>query len=271
MEVTLRDREQAHSFFRDHFARAPAPPTVKDSTAPRFHLSSSCRGSRGLRRSSLVALVGLAWVTASGCSLKPPGPVVTTVPVPSASDGGELIVSTESTTQLEDVRKKSETCPQGHTTGSPDCIVTHYTVKEPVTRTKTTMALGSQPLTHAQFLVLAEADRPERIAMLEDKTNKCKRAKVPRYVAIGLGIGAAIAGGYAIYSQNKIGTYVGIGLGAGALTSAGVGFGMSKGSCSSARDLARDLDLSGKEEQTVVPGKQAASELQGLAQEHNQR
>lgn len=47
---------------------------------------------------------------ASGCSLEPPGPVVTTVPVPTAPEGTSVEVSTVSNTQLEDVQEKSETC-----------------------------------------------------------------------------------------------------------------------------------------------------------------
>ena len=218
----------------------------------------------------MVAATGLVWITASGCGLKPPGPVTTTVPVPTAPEGTPLEVSTESVTKLEDVKKKAETCPQGHTTGSPDCIVSHYTVQEPVTRTETRMAYGAEPLTYAQFLVLAEADRPQRIAELEDNTTKCKRARIPRYVAIGLAVGAGAALGYAAYSGNRAGTYVGIGLGVGALASTGVGLGMAKGSCKKARNLANELDLSGKET-TVVKGKASASEIQTLANEHNAR
>lgn len=221
-------------------------------------------GARALVLSSIVL------ATASACTLKPPGPVVTTVPVPSAPEGTPIEVSTMTTNELEAVEKKSETCPQGHATGSPDCIVTYYTVQEPVKRTKTTMTYGGQRLTHAQFLTLAEVDRTQKIATLEDKTAQCKRARVPRYVAIALGVGAGAALGYAIATQNKVGTYVGIGLGAGALTAAGVGFGMSRGSCQTAQNLARELDLTHKDE-TVVRGPSNATKIDALADEYNAR
>lgn len=215
-------------------------------------------------------LSSIVLATASACTLKPPGAVVTTVPVPSAPEGTPIEVSTMTTNEPEAVQKMSESCPQGHATGSPECIVTYYTVQEPVKRTKTTMTYGGQRLTHAQFLTLAEADRTQKIATLEDKTALCKRAKVPRYVAIALGVGAVVAGGIGAARQNNVGTYVGIGLGAGALTAVGVGFGMSRGSCQTAQDLARELDLTDKDE-TVVQGPANATKIDALADEYNAR
>jgi len=203
-------------------------------------------------------------------SLKPPSPVTTSVPVPSAPEAAPMEVSTVSETQLEDVQKKSETCPQGHTTGSPDCIVTHYTVKEPVTRTKTTMTFGSHRLTHAQFLTIVEADRPERIVRLEDETAQCKRARIPRYIAIALGAGAIGSLGYAMVTKDSVGTYVGIGLGAGSLASLGIGLGMAKGSCREAKALAHELDLSGKDVD-VVHGRERGATIQEKAVQYNQR
>ena len=206
-----------------------------------------------------------------GCfALKPPGPIVSSASLDGIDPAAPVEVETEQTTALEDVRKTSSTCPPGHASGSPDCVVTHYTVTEPVSRTTTTMIAGSHQLTYAQFLTLTESDRPQRVSELGDKTKTCNRARIPRYVSVGLGVVGVSLLVYGATQGNKPLTYTGAGVSAAAL---GVGAGalvMAKGSCREARSLAESLDLSGRD-QTTVRGAEAAKEIRALADEHNRR
>ncbi len=207
----------------------------------------------------------------SGCfGLKPPAPIVSTVSLDGVQPEAEVVVDTQQTTTIENVDKKSSTCPPGHSAGSAECVVTHYTVKEPVTRTKTTMIAGSHQLTYAQFLTLTEADRPQRVAALNDNIRQCKRARIPRFVSIGLGV---VGGALLIYGateENKPLTYSGAAVAGTALAVGGAGLILARGSCSEARSQSEDLDLS-KLNDTTVRGANSAKKIQTLADEHNAR
>ncbi|MBV1858245.1 MAG: hypothetical protein KUG77_07525, partial [Nannocystaceae bacterium] len=193
-------------------------------------------------------LVSACALSVSGCfALKAPDPIVSSVALDGIDPTAALDVETKVVTALENVEKKSSSCPSGHAEGSPECVVTRFTVKEPVTRTKTTMVSGSHRLTYAQFLTIAEHDRPQRAAALESDISKCKRARIPRYISIGLGVVAVGLLGYGAARQNKPLTYAGAGVGGTALIAGGAGLVMAKGSCRDARASAAELDLTDKD------------------------
>src|SRR5690242_2476900 len=86
------------------------------------------------------------------------------VPLPPAIDDAEVVVHSETKTEIEDVQKQASTCPQGHGQGDPACTVTTYTVAEPVTRTTSTASYADQPISFAQFKVMTDPKWNEKLA-----------------------------------------------------------------------------------------------------------
>ncbi len=215
-------------------------------------------------RIACVLLVGLAACYGAA----PPHPVV--VPLPPMSGGELLDVHTESKTVVENVAHHSSTCPQGHAEGDPACVVTTYTVAEPVTRTHSTASLDGSPVSIAQFRVLTDAMYDAKIAELAELSHHCKRANMPRYLGMGLVLGGLIALG----ASNKLGS-IGLVLGYGGLAAGSVSygfgyFGYGGRECVAATRLYEQINY-GSNPGEMLDGTDAASEMATLAAEFNAR
>jgi hypothetical protein len=214
-----------------------------------------------------LALFTMPALLAAGCyGAAPPRPAP--VALPDLSAGGALTVATEETTTIEDVDKKSETCPQGQTAGGPDCIVTHYTEREPVTTTTTTAADDGAPISYGQFRVLTDPDRDHELARLADLSKKCTRANLPRNVGVGLAIAGLI--GLSIGTKVEGVALVGVGLAVAGFASFGLGyFAFGGRDCNRANALYRELDVTGDLDATVVYGEGYATKMKELADRFN--
>lgn len=215
---------------------------------------------------SLATALSLSLAACYGAA--PPPPIK--VPLPPQSGGELLDVHTESKTTIENVQHHSSTCPQGHSEGDPACVVTTYTVAEPVTRTHSTAALDGKPVSLAQFRVLTDAEYDHKLARLDELTHHCHRANTPRYAGMALVLGGLVAFGLA----GKLGTaavavgYAGIG---GGLTSYAFGYwGYGGKQCNEANALYRQINY-GAEEGDVASGADAAREMADLAAQFNAR
>jgi len=216
--------------------------------------------------------VALSCLLLAACyGAAPPKPA--RIPLPPPVEGAEITVHTEDRTELENVQKESSTCPQGHAPGSPECVVTRYTVKEPVTRTYSSMSYAEQPISYAQFKVMTDAQYDEKVSRLEDLAHKCKRANVPRYIGItGILVGliggpiAAKAGGTTAF---EVTFYGGI---AGGLASYTLGyFAFGGRDCNEARAIYRDVEVADEMGTTSVEGANLAAEMSQLAAKFNAR
>jgi hypothetical protein len=191
------------------------------------------------------------------------------VPLPDLSAGGALTVATEETTEMEDVAKKSYSCPQGHTRESPDCIVTEYTEREPVTTTTTTAAFDGEPISYGQFRVLTDPERDTKLARLERLSKKCTRANIPRNVGLGLAIAALI--GLSVGTKVEGVAMVGVGLGVAGGASFGLGyFAFGGRDCNRANSLYREIDVTADLDATVVYGEGYAVKMKELADQFNE-
>lgn len=200
----------------------------------------------------------------------PPKPA--RIPLPPVVEGAELAVHTEDRTTIEPVSRESQTCPQGHANGSPACVVTRYTVKEPVTRTYSTATYADQPISYAQFRVMTDAQYDHKLARLEDLSHRCKRANVPRYVGLGLMVGSLIGAtivGRATESTTASQLTLWGGLGAGAGSYALGYFAFGGRDCNEARGIYHDVNVEGDVQTTTVTGGQRAVEMQELAARFN--
>jgi hypothetical protein len=192
------------------------------------------------------------------------------VALPDVAAGSHLSVDSRSTTAYETVNRESETCPQGHTTGSQACVKTTYQVKEPVTRTKSTATYGDTPITYGQFLVLTDPEYNQKLTTLEDHSEACQEANLPRYIGMGL----MIAGGltYAFGAANDTARLIG---GAGVL--GGVGsytagyFAFGGNRCVEAAGLYRQVNHAQYSGMKSVNGTATATEMQAVADEFNRR
>jgi len=218
----------------------------------------------GMNKTSLFALA-----LAAGC-YGSAHPHPKTIPLPDLSKDGTIAVDSESTTNDEDVDKTSETCPQGETSGGPDCIVTHYTEREPVTRTQTTATYDGAPISLAQLEVMTDPDRDKKIEHLDALRKTCSRAGKARWVGIGLlaaGVVTYAIGGAADSKPAVIASGVTI---AGGLGAFGVGYFKYGGrACNEARDLYRDLDVSADVDTTTAWGPDYAAKMKELADRFN--
>jgi hypothetical protein len=200
----------------------------------------------------------------------PPKPA--RIPLPPPVDGAEIHVASEDRTRFEDVSKESSTCPQGHATGSPACVVTRYTVKEPVTRTYSTATYAGSEISYAQFRVMTDAQYDSKLSRLEDLSHRCQRANVPRYVGLGLMFGGLVAAGIVGKATDSSGAAQGVlwgGLGGGAASYALGYFAFGGRDCNEARGIYHDVNVAGDIGTTTVVGGQVAVEMQELAARFN--
>lgn len=204
-----------------------------------------------------------------GCyGAAPPRPEA--VPLPALVAGTPISVDSESSTKIELVHRKSETCPQGHTRGSQACVVTRYSEREPVTRTSTTATYGSSPLNYAQFQVLTDPAYESKLAALDEHSKACRGANVPRWIGAGLAIGGLVGFTVGASRGNQaatIGGEIAMAAGAGSYVLGYYAFGGKR--CGTARGLYRELDLSTESSMTEVAGADLAEEMKRLADEFN--
>jgi len=217
---------------------------------------------------SVRLLLSVLFIT--GCyGAAPPRPA--TIPLPPLADApdAQIVVHSESKTTIENVQKQASTCPQGHTEGDPACVVTHYEVAEPVTRTISSATLDGEPISYAQLRVISDRDRDKKLAELAHLSHLCTRANVPRYVGWGLLIGSAVL---ITASGNKgpVGI-AGWGALAGGIGSYAFGYyGYGGKRCNEANRLYQDLDVSQQTGWTEVAGADYATEMQAMAASFNE-
>ncbi len=220
-------------------------------------------------RSSIHLL--LASLTVAGCyGAAPPRPAH--VPLPPIADGTSITVDSREKTAMEDVPKKSYTCPEGHVAGSPDCIVTQYTDREEVTRTTTTAAYGDTPIDAAQFAVLTDPDYDKKLARLDELSAQCRRANRPRWVGAGLLIGGVAVWTIGTAYGSTVAADIGVASMAGGTASYAYGYYGGGGQrCNEAEALFHQLDLSTSIGETSIGGAERATEMKTLAEQFNAR
>jgi hypothetical protein len=223
------------------------------------------RPARWLAAAGLLCVA----VAASACyGAAPPRP--TAIALPPLSPGATILVASESTTTIENVDKKSVTCPQGHVEGSPACLITHYTEAEPVTRTATTATYGDAPIDIAQFWVMTDPDYQAKLERLQKLSQDCSGANVPRWIGTGLALGGLVSWGLASATHQSAFTYVGYGALAGGGASYGFGyFGYGGNRCKEARDLYLQIDYTTDVGATIAYGPDRANEMKVLAEQFN--
>lgn len=198
----------------------------------------------------------------------PPRPA--TIPLPPLRDDAELVVTSESKTEIEDVAKQSTSCPAGHAEGSPACTVHRYTVAEPVTRTYSRASYGGEPLSYGQFRVLTDPDHDRKRARLADLSTRCQRANIPRYLGLGLLLGGLVAIPLSQGNDVVLGAgYVALAGGAASYTTGYFMFGGRQ--CNEARRLYHQIDFAEEATWETVQGRRVASEMATLAEQFNAR
>jgi hypothetical protein len=200
----------------------------------------------------------------------PPKPA--TIPLPPAIEGGQIVVSSEERTTIESVQKESSTCPQGHSPGDPSCVVTHYSVNEPVTRTHSSATYADQPISYAQFKVMTDPQYDQKLSRLEELSHKCQRANVPRYVGLGLMLGGLIAAPIVGKITDSTGASQGTlwgGLGGGAASYAFGYFAFGGRDCNEARGIYNDVEVAGYMGTHDLVGADTAAEMAQLAARFN--
>lgn len=191
----------------------------------------------------------------AGCYGAAPGRVETLL-LPDRVRGGRIDVRSQSTTEWEDVAKRSVTCPAGHSEGSTACLVTNYTVKEPVTRTTSVATYAGRPITYGQFLVMTDPDYDEKLKLLTVHSDACQFANTPRYIGLGATIGGLVLYGIAGSRQNSGLATVGLlALGGGAVSYATGYFAFGGSRCNAANSLHYQLDMSHEAGITTVYGR----------------
>jgi hypothetical protein len=191
------------------------------------------------------------------------------VPLPPIADGNEIVVHSETNTAIEQVPHRSWSCPAGHGEGDPACTYHDYTQAEPVTRTKTAALYGDQPITYAQFKVMTDARRADKLGELDELSHKCTRANVPRYAGLVAMLGGLIGGTivYAAHGPGDVVMYGGLGVGAAAYALGYFAFGGRD--CVRAQNLYNELDVSRAMTWNTVEGADYASEMKTLADQFN--
>jgi hypothetical protein len=235
-------------------------------------LSKSPASSPVSPRAAVFGGLSLAALALSaGCyGAAPPRPE--RVAVPELGADANLEVYSHSATTYENVNRESETCPQGHTTGSSSCVKTTYTVKEPVTRTISTATIGGTPIDYAQFQVISNPRYEEDLVTLADHSEACQEANLPRYIGMGLAIAGVVA--YSVGASKSNSTVANIGLlglagGAGSYTAGYFAFGGNR--CVQAAGLYREINYALYNGQTEIRGSVTALEMKTLADQFNQR
>jgi hypothetical protein len=225
------------------------------------------RGRVAVTRASGIVAAAIAGM--SGCyGAAPPRPADISLPEPVP--GAEIVVDSETSTSIERVPKKWVRCPHGHVEGSPECDVTTGSAMEPVTRTRTTASYGGAPLNLAQFMVLTDPERDDKLRLLEDHSRACRRANVPRWIGVGLTVGGLVVMGVAASQDGEALSTAGQISVAGGVGSYAVGyFALGGRRCNEAANLHTALDLADETVITVVPGPAAADEMKELADRFN--
>ena len=206
-----------------------------------------------------VSISGLA-----GCYTAAP-PEAPHVPLPRTVDGASIDVSSVSKTTLETIDKTARTCAQNN---GADCVETHYSVTEPVTRTKTTATYAGEPINYGQFLVMTNPKYDKQAAELAELTHKCHVANLPRYLGISLIIGGFVADAIV---QKTPGAILAVGGAAAGITSYALGYYSFGGrECNQANELAQHVDMSNRMPLLVVDGNEEADEMKTLAEKFNE-
>lgn len=189
------------------------------------------------------------------------------VPLPPPIEGAQISVYSEDRTAFETVEKQASTCPQGKSEGAPECTITRYSVKEPVTRTHTTATYNDTPISYAQFHVMTDPQYEQKLSRLDDLAHKCKRANVPRYAGMGLLLGGVIAGPLMGGTPGQIVMWGGI---AGGVASYALGyFAFGGRDCNEARGIYNDVNVADSINTTTVQGSAIAAEMAELAAQFN--
>jgi len=211
-----------------------------------------------------VAVAALA----PGCyGAVPPKP--TTIPIPAIMPGARIEAVTNTKTEIEDVEKQAVTCPAGHVEGSPACVTTKYTVREPVTHTLTTVSYGGESLSRAQLEVMTDRDRDRKLAELDRLSHRCERANTVRKVGLWLGVATAALYVTAVATQDRVFTYTGLGTLVGSASSYGYGYwGLGGKQCVEADDLYRSLEVA-QHGETTMYGESEATLVHELASKFN--
>jgi hypothetical protein len=217
-----------------------------------------------MTRTTVAALLFTSLAACYGAA--PPRPAH--IPLPDLAPDAEVLVHTESKTTMEHVQKQSSTCPQGHAEGDPACVVTHYDVVEPVTRTTSTASYNGAPINYAQFKVITDPKYDTKLSELAHLSHLCTRANVPRYVGMGLAIGGLIT--IAVSGNKGPAGLAGWGaLGAGGV-SYGVGYWAYGGKkCNEAAALYHSIDFAAMTSWDTVGGADYAAEMKELADQFN--
>lgn len=218
-------------------------------------------------RAAIACVAALALAACYGSA--PPKPPRATAP--SLIEGAQILVSSEQRTSYERVAKEAKTCPSGQH-DSRDCAVTSYSSTEPVTRVYSSATYGEQPITYAQFKVLADPHYDDKLARLDRLRKRCSRANVPRYLGYGLLIGGGLlVPSIGAATQNNTVMYTamyGV-LGAGAASLA-LGYYVFGGrDCKEARAIYDDVNVEPYMNSFTVVGGNFASEMQELATRFN--
>jgi len=61
------------------------------------------------------------------------------------------------------------------TLGASACLDTSYTSDKTVTEVESTIALGQEPISYGQFLVLIDDDYSHKVNLLDEHRSACKR------------------------------------------------------------------------------------------------
>lgn len=204
----------------------------------------------------------------TGCyGAAPPRPP--RVPLPALVPGLEIAVRSETSTELENVTKKSWTCPAGEVQGSSKCSYTTYSVREPVTRTITHASYGDVELTDEQLHVMADAEHEAKRVQLDELRARCAGADRPRQVGIVLALGGLVLWGIAAGTKQAAFTYAGAAAFTGSVGAYGYGFFARGGNqCGDANALADDL-TSGARRFLYSPDRDA--EIREVADQFNAR
>lgn len=212
----------------------------------------------------VLVLVSLTLVACYGAA--PPRPA--RVPLPPLADGAQIDVFSQTQTTMESVQKTASACPQGHADGDPACVVTHYSVVEPVTRTKSTASYGADPITFAQFKVLTDPQYDRKLVELEALSHACSRANHARYAGMGMLIAGVVL--YAVSGDKGALGWAAWGSEAGGAAAYAAGYYALGGrKCNEAEALYHTLDMSAVMTKETVEGSDQAGEMKTLAEQFN--
>jgi hypothetical protein len=220
-------------------------------------------------KTASVTAICLSIVT--GCyGAAPPKP--STIHLPDMSNGGEIVVASETKTTMETVTRTATSCPAGVAEGHPSCTVTRYPVVEPVTRTTSRASYNGERINFAQFQVMTDPQYDAKLAQLDDLSHKCKRANVPRYVGLSMVIGGLVLAGIGQSKESTAVVWTGWGTVLGGGVSYGFGyFGFGGRECNQARALYTQVEHGGDTGVDTVYGRATAEEMQDLAAQFNAR